>query len=117
LPFWGAFHHGHARLLRVAVLGRKERHAKQLLPLPRGVRVPEVLLSRSDLRELGLERRAVDVVFRECPVIQLPGYSRPLVRVRDCLALLDGAIYCDRCGAYRAVTDSAGAGSGGGSEI
>ena len=60
--------------------------------------VPEALFSRSDLRELGLERRAVDVVFRECPVIELPGYSRPLIRVRDYLALLDGATYCDRCG-------------------
>lgn len=62
------------------------------------VRVPEALLSRSDLRELGLERRAVDAVFRDCPVIQLPGYSRPLVRVADYLALLDGNTYCDRCG-------------------
>jgi hypothetical protein len=62
------------------------------------VRVPEALLSRSDLRELGLERRAVDAVFRECPVVVLPGYSRPLVRVSDYLALLEGATYCDRCG-------------------
>jgi hypothetical protein len=45
-----------------------------------------------------LERRAVDAVFRECPVIVLPGYRRPLVRVRDYLALLEGATYCDRCG-------------------
>jgi hypothetical protein len=37
-------------------------------------------------------------VFRECPVVVLPGYSRPLVRVRDYLALLDGSTYCDRCG-------------------
>jgi hypothetical protein len=62
------------------------------------VRVPEALLSRADLRELGLERRAVDVVFRECPVVMLPGYSRPLVRVADYLALLEGNTYCDRCG-------------------
>lgn len=56
------------------------------------------VLSRSDLRDLGYERRAVDAVFRECPIIQLPGYSRPLVRVSDYLALLEGATYCDRCG-------------------
>ena len=62
------------------------------------VRVPEALLSRSDLREPGLERRAVDVVFRECPIVVLPGYKRPLVRVADYLALLDGATVCDRCG-------------------
>jgi hypothetical protein len=61
------------------------------------VRVPEALLSRSDLRELGLERRAVDVVFRECPIVVLPGYARPLIRVRDYLALLDGATVCERC--------------------
>jgi hypothetical protein len=60
--------------------------------------VPEALLTRSDLRELGLQRRAVDAVFRECPVIQLPGYAYPLVRVADYLALLDGHSYCDRCG-------------------
>jgi hypothetical protein len=44
---------------------------------------PDAFLSRTDLRELGLERRAVDAVFRACPVIALPGYSRPLIRVRD----------------------------------
>jgi hypothetical protein len=40
---------------------------------------PGALLTRSDLRELGLERRAVDAVFRECPIIVLPGYRRPMV--------------------------------------
>jgi hypothetical protein len=59
---------------------------------------PGALLARSHLRELGLGRRAVDAVFRECPVIQLPGYDRPLVRVEAYLALLDGSTYCDRCG-------------------
>jgi hypothetical protein len=59
---------------------------------------PGALLNRSDLRELGLERRAVDAVFRECPIVQLPGYSRPLVRVSDYLALIEGSVYCDRCG-------------------
>jgi hypothetical protein len=44
---------------------------------------PEALLTRTDLRELGLERRAVDAVFRALPVVTLPGYSRPLVRVED----------------------------------
>ena len=50
---------------------------------------PEALLTRTHLRELGLERRAVDAVFRACPVVALPGYSRPVIRVRDYLALLD----------------------------
>jgi hypothetical protein len=47
------------------------------------------LLSRTDLRELGLERRAVDAVFRACPVVSFPGYSRPLIRVSDYQALLE----------------------------
>jgi hypothetical protein len=59
---------------------------------------PGAFLTRTDLRELGLERRAVDAVFRECPVVQLPGYSRPMVRVEAYKALLEGATYCDRCG-------------------
>jgi hypothetical protein len=66
--------------------------AEELLQQPHG------LLTRSHLRELGLERRAIDAVMRSCPVVALPGYSRPLVRVSDYLALLDDAIYCDRCG-------------------
>jgi hypothetical protein len=48
----------------------------------------DALLSRTDLRELGLERRAVDAVFRACPVIVFPGYSRPLIRVADYVELL-----------------------------
>ena len=43
---------------------------------------PDAFLSRGDLRELGLERRAVDAVFRALPVVSFPGYSRPLVRIR-----------------------------------
>jgi hypothetical protein len=49
---------------------------------------PGALLSRSHLRELGLERRAVDAVFRALPVVALPGYSRPLIRVDDYRAFL-----------------------------
>ena len=54
---------------------------------------PDSFLSRTDLRELGLERRAVDAVFRALPVIVLPGDSRPLVRVGDYLRLLDESTY------------------------
>jgi hypothetical protein len=43
---------------------------------------PEALLTRTHLRELGLERRATDAAFRALPVVVLPGYSRPLVRGR-----------------------------------
>jgi hypothetical protein len=54
---------------------------------------PEAVLSRSDLRELGYERRAVDAIFGACAILQLPGYSRPLIRVRDYLALLEASSY------------------------
>jgi hypothetical protein len=54
---------------------------------------PDAFLSRTDLRELGLERRAVDAVFRACPVVVLPGYSRPLVRVEDYRALIESSTY------------------------
>jgi hypothetical protein len=56
---------------------------------------PGALLSRSHLRELGLERRAVDAVFRALDVVVLPGYSRPLIRAEDYLALLTRSTYRD----------------------
>ena len=54
---------------------------------------PDALLSRTDLRELGLERRAVDSVFRALDVVCLPGYSRPLIRVSDYLGLIQRSTY------------------------
>jgi hypothetical protein len=54
---------------------------------------PGALLSRTRLRELGLERRAVDAVFRALPVVVLPGYSRPLVRAVDYCAFLEEHTY------------------------
>ena len=54
---------------------------------------PRALLSRSHLRELGLERRAVDAVFRALDVVALPGYSRPLVRVEGYAALVEESTY------------------------
>ena len=64
------------------------------------------MLSRGDLAELGYERRAVDAIFRACPVVSLPGYSRPLIRVADFTAFLDEHTYrgdrvrpCSRPGA------------------
>ncbi len=54
---------------------------------------PAAFLSRTDLRELGLERRAVDAVFRTLDVVVLPGYSRPLVKVADYLELLERCTY------------------------
>jgi hypothetical protein len=54
---------------------------------------PGAMLTRTDLRTLGLERRAVDAIFRACPNILLPGYSRPLIRAEDYLALLDRSTF------------------------
>jgi hypothetical protein len=51
-------------------------------------RQPDAVLSRTDLRELGYERRAIDAIFRACPVVALPGYGRPLIRVSDYLNLI-----------------------------
>jgi hypothetical protein len=54
---------------------------------------PDAFLSRTDLRELGLERRAIDAAFRACPIVALPGYSRPLIRVADFNQLLTESTY------------------------
>ena len=59
------------------------------------LQTPGALLTRGHLRELGLPRRAVDAVFRQCPVVKLPGYSYPLIRAEDYLALLDGCTFRD----------------------
>jgi hypothetical protein len=56
---------------------------------------PDALLTRTHLRELGLERRAVDAVFRTLAVVALPGYSRPMIRVRDFLELLERCTFRD----------------------
>lgn len=57
--------------------------------------MPDALLTRTHLRELGLERRAVDAVFRAVPVVALPGYSRPMVRVEDYRALVERNTFRD----------------------
>jgi hypothetical protein len=49
---------------------------------------PDALLTRSHLRALGLERRAIDAVFRALPVVALPGYSRPMIRASDYVELI-----------------------------
>jgi hypothetical protein len=57
------------------------------------LRLPEAFLSRTDLRALGLPRRAVDAFFQACPVVVLPGYSRPFIRVGDYLELIEKSTY------------------------
>jgi hypothetical protein len=56
---------------------------------------PGALLTRSHLRGLGLERRAVDAVFRHLPVVALPGYSRPMIRAEDYASLVERHTFRD----------------------
>ena len=56
---------------------------------------PGALLTRTDLRELGLERRAIDAVFRRLPVVALPGYARPMIRAEHYLELVEQHTYRD----------------------
>ena len=63
--------------------------AKELL------QTPGALLTRTHLRELGLERRAIDAVFRKLPVVSLPGYSRPMIHVEQYLELIRENTYRD----------------------
>ena len=67
----------------------RRRAAAELL------RTRGALLTRSHLRDLGLERRAVDAVFRILPVVALPGYSRPMIRAEEYLALVEEHTYRD----------------------
>lgn len=49
---------------------------------------PHAVLTRTDLRTLGWERRGVDAIFRECDTVHVPGYSRPVLLVGDYLAYI-----------------------------
>jgi hypothetical protein len=68
---------------------RPHRMAIELLETPGS------LLNRTHLRKLGLERRAVDAVFRALPVVALPGYSRPMIRADQYLELVERSTYRD----------------------
>src|SRR5262249_5608658 len=56
---------------------------------------PGALLTRSHLRQLGLERRAIDAIFRTLPIVALPGYSRPMIRAEQYLELVERHTYRD----------------------
>ncbi len=64
-------------------------------PAQRLAETPGALLTRTDLRNLGLERGAVDAIFRQLPVVAIPGYSRPMIRAEDYRALLERCTYHD----------------------
>jgi hypothetical protein len=55
---------------------------------PQRLDTPGGVLTRSDLRELGWERRAIDAIFRGCNVVFLPGYSRGVVLVEEYLKFI-----------------------------
>ena len=57
------------------------------------LQTPGALLSSTHLRELGLGRRGVEAVFRACPIVYLPEYSRPLIRAEDYLELVEASTY------------------------
>ena len=68
---------------------RRHQSARELLE------IPDALLTRTHLHELGLERRAIDAVFRALPVVVLPGYSRPMIRVAQFRELVERFTYRD----------------------
>lgn len=59
------------------------------LPAAERLANPSAVQTRSDLRELGWERRAVDAVVRPCPVVAIPGHSRTVILVGDYLELVE----------------------------
>jgi hypothetical protein len=74
----------------------REEHANRRRPAAAELlAMPGALLTRTHLRRLGLERRAVDAIFRALPVVALPGYSRPMVRVEDYVQLIEHNTYRD----------------------
>jgi hypothetical protein len=73
---------------------RRERAGERARPSASELlETPGAFLTRSHLRELGLERRAIDAVFRKLDLVYLPGYSRPMIRAGDFLALIERRTY------------------------
>jgi hypothetical protein len=67
--------------------------ADRIAILNERLELPEALLSRSDLRDLGHPRRAIDTIFRKAPTIHWEGYSRPMNRVADYFAYREECTY------------------------
>lgn len=78
--------------------GDKPPESRHAAPRPSAaelLKTPGALLTRTHLRGLGLERRAIDAVFRALPVVALPGYSRPMIRAEEYLELVEQHTYHD----------------------
>lgn len=56
-------------------------------PLAERLANRDAVLTRTDLRALGYERRCIDAIFRALPVEAWPEYGRPMIRVGDFLRL------------------------------
>jgi hypothetical protein len=69
------------------VTAKKKPTASELLE------TPGALLTSTHLSELGLTRRAIDAVWRACPVVVLAGYKRPMIRVEDYLTYIEEHTY------------------------
>ena len=63
-----------------------------MTPLAEKLATPQAFLTRKDLEELGLERRAIDAVLRRA-CVKLPGYTRPMIRVADFEAFIEKHTY------------------------
>jgi hypothetical protein len=53
------------------------------------------LLDRRALAELGLQRRSIDYLFRELPVVSFPGVRRSYIRVEDYRRCLEQHTYTE----------------------
>ena len=74
-------------------------HERQAVTLGAPVE-PDAVLTRSDLAELGYPRRAIDIIIKNvmqdgAGVQVLPGFSRPMITVRDFLAFRDRCTFRD----------------------
>lgn len=81
--------------LRREQASKERRQATRRPSSARLLETPGALLTRTHLRELGLERRAIDAVFRKLPIVALPGYARPMIHAEQYLELVEQHTYCD----------------------
>ena len=72
---------------------RGNRRTTHDSPLEERLKNPDAFLNRSDLRELGLPRRAIDAICRVVPVVVFEGYSKPMVRVGDFRSYVEDSTY------------------------
>ena len=76
---------------------------KELAGVPREVsellKVPEAVLTRTDLAQLGYGRRAIDAIFKQCMksggVEVWEDHKRPMIRVKDFLRVREERTFRD----------------------